>query len=112
MQVLVKFAGQSFRLLAVAVGTPKHVTPAELVKLDLQQAEARCGQLHLVGVLVLPNHVRRTSRDSITNLQDKYGLACCTCATDEMHLQAALSMCDQTLLQYAWAVGCCGMSKL
>lgn len=70
-QVLVKYAGQSFRLLALAVGTLKGVSAAELADMDLQQMEARCGPLDLVGLQVLSNNLRPGSRETITNLQEK-----------------------------------------
>lgn len=71
-QVLVKHAGQSFRLLALAVGTLKGVSAAELAEMDLQQMEARCGALDLLGLQVLSNNLRPGSKETIANLQDKY----------------------------------------
>lgn len=70
-QVLVKHAGRSFRLLALAVGTLKGVSAAELAEMDLQQMEARCGALDLLGLQVLSNNLRPGSKETITNLQDK-----------------------------------------
>ena len=71
LQVLVEYAAQSFRLLALAVGTLKNTSAAEAAVLDQQQAEARCGPLKLLGLLVLSNHLRPTSQQTITNLQDR-----------------------------------------
>ena len=85
MQVLVKYAGQSFRLLALAVGTLKGVSAAELAEMDLQQLEARCGALDLVGLQVLSNNLRPGSKETITNIQEKYVMmckmvfSCCAC---------------------------------
>ena len=70
--MLVEYAGKSFRLLALAVGTLQGVSATELAEWDLQQAEARCGPLDLLGLQVLSNHLRPGSKETITNLQDKY----------------------------------------
>lgn len=86
LQVLVKYAGQSYRLLALAVGLLEGVTAAELAKLDQQHAEALCGPLHFLGLQLLSNHLRPSSRETILNLQDRCPLhslqvwhVCSTC---------------------------------
>ena len=71
LQAFVKYAGESLRLSALAVGTLEGVSPAELAGLDLAQVEARCGPLDLLGLQVLSNHLRPGSRETVTNLQDK-----------------------------------------
>ena len=71
LQVLVEYAGQSFRLLALAVGVMKRVSAAELAGMDQQQAEAPCGPLDLLGLQVLSNHLRPGSRETVINLRDK-----------------------------------------
>lgn len=71
LQVLVEYAGKSFRLLALAFGVMKGVSAAELAGMDQQQAEARCGPLNLLGLQVLSNHLRPGSRETVTNLRDK-----------------------------------------
>jgi len=71
LQVLAQYAGQSFRLLAVAGGTLSHVSPAELAGMDQQQAEARCGPLDLLGLQVLSNRLRPSSQETITHLRDR-----------------------------------------
>lgn len=76
VQVLVEFAGQSFRILAMAAGMLHGVTAAELASLDQQQAEARCGPMDLLGMLVLSNHLRPSSRPTIAALQDRCARAC------------------------------------
>lgn len=85
-QVLVQYAGQSFRLLALAVGTLQGVTAAELADMDLQQLEARCQHLDLLALQVLSNRLRPGSKETITNLQEKYAVPnvqivaeCCIC---------------------------------
>ena len=65
-------AGQSYRLLALAVGELKDVTPAELASMTQQDAEALAGPLDLTGLLVLSNDLHSASKDTIANLQDKY----------------------------------------
>ena len=79
LQMLVKHAGQSYRLLALAVGVLEGVTAAQLASLDQQQAEALCGPLHFLGLQLLSNHLRATSRETILNLQDR--CACPMCKT-------------------------------
>ena len=66
-----KYAGQSFRLIALAVGSLRGTEPGEVEGLGQQQAEARCGPMDLLGLLVLSNELRPRSRDTITNLQDQ-----------------------------------------
>ena len=76
MQVLVQYAGQSFRLLALAAGTLHGTTVAELAGMDQQQAEARCGPMDLLGMLVLSNQLREDSRAAIAALQDRFARLC------------------------------------
>ncbi|KAL0028992.1 hypothetical protein WJX77_010388 [Trebouxia sp. C0004] len=70
-QVLAQYAGQSFRLLAVACGALSNVSPAELACMDQQQAEARCGPLDLLGLQVLSNRLRPSSQQTVTHLRDR-----------------------------------------
>lgn len=77
LQVLVEYAGQSFRLLALAVGTLSNVSAAELAGMDQQQAEACCGPLDLLGLQVLSNHLRPSSRQTVTNLKDRCAAQYC-----------------------------------
>lgn len=76
LQVLAQYAGQSFRLLAVASGALSNVSPAELAGMDQQQAEARCGPLDLLALQVLSNRLRPSSQQTVTHLRDR----CVTCA--------------------------------
>ena len=71
LQVLAKYAGQSFRLLAVAGGVLSNVSPDELAGMDQQQAEARGGPLNLLGLEVLSNCLRPSSQQTVTNLRDR-----------------------------------------
>ena len=77
LQVLAEYAGQSFRLLAVATGALRNVSPDVLAGMDQQQAEACCGPLDLLGLQVLSNHLRPTSRLTVTNLRDRSATSAC-----------------------------------
>ena len=70
-QIKVEYAAQSFRLLALAVGTLGHVTSEDLAHMTQQDAEAMVGRMDMLGLLVLSNQLHAVSRDTITNLQDK-----------------------------------------
>jgi len=71
LQVLVEYAAQSFRLLALAVGELRHVTSEELAHMTQQDAEAMAGRMDMLGLLVLSNHLHPSSKETITSLQDK-----------------------------------------
>ena len=71
LQVMVEYAAQSFRLLALAVGELGHVTPEEVTHMTQQDAEAIAGHMDLLGLLVLSNPLHAASKDTITSLQDK-----------------------------------------
>lgn len=101
-QVLVKYAGQSFRLLALAVGTLQGVTAAELADMDLQQLEARCQPLDLLALQVLSNRLRPGSRDTITKLQEKYAVL-------DMQILAVCCICMKT---YAVAAPCTASKRM
>lgn len=64
-----EYAGQSFRLLALAVGTVRHVNHAEVAEMTQPDAEALAGPMELLGVLVLSNHLHPSSKDTILQLQ-------------------------------------------
>ena len=64
-------AGQSYRLMALAVGELKDITTAELAGMTQQDAEALAGPLDLTGLLVLSNDLHPASKDTISDLQDK-----------------------------------------
>ena len=82
LQVLAKYAGQSFRLLAVAGGVLSNVSPDELAGMDQQQAETRCGPLNLLGLEVLSNCLRPSSQQTVTNLRDRSG----TCTAHQFYM--------------------------
>ena len=62
--------------MALAVGTLRNVTAAELMSMDQQQAEAWCEGLHLLGLLVLSNHLHHASKDTISKLQNRSASIC------------------------------------
>jgi len=102
LQVLAQYAGQSFRLLAVAGGILSHVSPAELAGMDQQQAEARCGPLDLLGLQVLSNCLRPSSQQTITHLRDRSAIcAFCYCYLVIIGLlfKAYPNGCQQVLLR-------------
>lgn len=74
--MLVEYAEHSFRLMALAVGTLRDVTAAELMNMDQQQAERRCEGGHLLGLLVLSNHLHHASKDTISKLQNRSASIC------------------------------------
>ncbi len=71
LQVLVEYAAQSFRLLALAVGQLQNVTSEELAHMTQQDAELMAGRMDMLGLLVLSNHLHPSSKDTVTSLQDK-----------------------------------------
>ncbi|DBA77185.1 TPA: hypothetical protein ACH3X1_009759 [Trebouxia sp. C0004] len=73
VQVVDKYSGQSYRLLALAGGVVHGVGKLNLAVMSQQQLEARAGSLDLLGLFVLSNHLRHDSRACITHLQDRWG---------------------------------------
>ena len=69
-QVVDDYSSKGYRLLAMAVGTLPTLNEADLSGLSQQQLEMRCSQIELLALVVLTNHVRPDSRDTITQLQD------------------------------------------
>lgn len=66
-----EYAGQSFRLMALAVGTLKHASHADVTNMSLPDAERWAGPMHVLGLLVLSNHVHASSKETISQLQNK-----------------------------------------
>ncbi len=71
LQVLVEYAAQSFRLLALAVGQLQNVTSEELAHMTQQDDKLMAGRMDMLGLLVLSNHLHPSSKDTVTSLQDK-----------------------------------------
>ena len=91
--MLAHYAGQSFRLLAVAGAVLSDVSPAELAGMDQEQAEARCGPLNLLGLQVLSNRLRPSSRQTVTNLRDRSATRLCTGLLSLSSLSLRRSVC-------------------
>ena len=77
---MLKYAGQSFRLLALAAGTLRHVTAERLASMSQQEAEAECDHMDLLALLVLSNSAHTSSRPAISSLQERYTHIAFTCA--------------------------------
>lgn len=75
VQVLLDYASQSFRLMAIAAGPLKTVNAANVADMDLLQAERCCGPMELLGLLVLSNKLHPASEPTIRALQER--CACC-----------------------------------
>ena len=69
-QVVDDHSSRSFRLLAFAAGVVHGVEQLDLESMSLQQLEGWCN-LHLLGLVVLSNHLRPESTATISELQDK-----------------------------------------
>ena len=80
MQVVLEYAGQSFRLLALAAGTLRRVTAERLASMSQQDAEAECDHMDLLALIVLSNSAHSSSRPAITGLQERYTRTAFTCA--------------------------------
>ena len=70
MQVIDDFSGRSFRLLAMAKGVLRG-DPQALMLMSQEQLERRVKDFELLGLLVLSNHLRSDSIDTITALQQQ-----------------------------------------
>ena len=90
MQVVLEYAGQSFRLLALAAGTLRRVTAERPASMSQQEAEAECGHMDLLALLVLSNSAHSSSRPATTSLQERYTRAAFTCAIAARNLVSCL----------------------
>lgn len=82
-QVVDQHASQSHRLLAVACGVLHNVAKLDLASMSLQALEQCAGHMELLGLVVMTNHVRADTKDTISHLQDRYaspGSLLCVCA--------------------------------
>ena len=57
--------------MALAVGTLTDVSNDRLVSMHQQEAEACCGDMTLLDLLVLSNAAHRSSRATVTTLQER-----------------------------------------
>ena len=72
VQVVDEYASQSYRLLAIAWGPLHDVAKLDLASMPLQALERRAGHMDLLGLVVMTNHLRADSKDTISHLQDRY----------------------------------------
>lgn len=66
-----EWSGQSFRVLAIALASIAHVDKLSLSGMSQQQVEERAGNLELVGLVILSNHVNPDSKATVQQLQDR-----------------------------------------
>lgn len=70
-QVVDEYAAQSFRLLALAKGVVTGMDRKVLSLMSQEEVEKHVNQFELLGLLVLSNHLRPDSQDTITQLQQQ-----------------------------------------
>ena len=75
VQVVDDYASKSFRLLAVAFGSLRDVAKLDLASMPLQALERHAGHMDLLGLVVMTNHLRTDSKETISHLQDRYDQA-------------------------------------
>ena len=66
-----ELSSKAFRLMALAMGVLPDISKLDLQHMTQQQLEKRAHKLELLGLIVLTNHVRPDSRQTVTELQDK-----------------------------------------
>lgn len=71
MKVIDDYSGRSFRLLAMAKGVLKGYDQQGLVLMSQEQLERRVKAFELLGLLVLSNHLRSDSIDTIAALHQQ-----------------------------------------
>lgn len=72
VQVVNSYASQGFRLLSIAVGVVHGTSKMDFTSMSLPVLEKQAGHMHLLGLVVMTNHLRPDSRDTITHLQNRY----------------------------------------
>ena len=71
LQVVDDYASRSFRVLAIACAPLPHVANLDLASMPLQALERCAGHMDLLGLVVMSNHLRADSKDTISHLQDR-----------------------------------------
>ena len=74
LQVTDELSSNAFRLMALAVGVLPKVANLDLQQMSQQQLERRAEKLEMLGLIVLTNHIKPDSKNTVTELQDKYTL--------------------------------------
>lgn len=85
MQVTNELSSKAFRLMALAVGVLPRLSKLDVHRLSQKQLEKHATKLELLGLIVLTNPIKPDSRNTVTELQDKYGSThlcthCCLCS--------------------------------
>lgn len=76
-QVVDDYSSNSFRLLAMAMGTIQNASELNLAHMTPQQVEASATNMRLLSLIVLTNNVRPDSKETIAHLQDGYACTLC-----------------------------------
>lgn len=63
------YSSMGYRVLAMAVGTLPQLKDADLPQLSQQQLEMQCSQIELLALVVLTDHLRPDSRETVSQLQ-------------------------------------------
>ena len=71
LQVVDAMSGQSFRLLALAKGVVVGTDREALSCMTQEQLESHAQSFKLLGLLVLSNHLKHDSKDTISQLQQQ-----------------------------------------
>ena len=69
-QVVDDWSAQSYRVLAIALAEVRHVNKLNLASMSQQDVEECAGQLSLVGLIILSNHVNADSKETIRQLHE------------------------------------------
>lgn len=67
-----EWSAQSFRLLAVALAEVRNVNRLPLAGMSQQDVEFHAGNLSLVGLIILSNHVNGDSKETVQQLQERW----------------------------------------
>jgi len=81
--VVDQHASQSHRLLALACGVLHNVANLDLASMPLEALEQCAHHMELLGLVVMTNHVRADTKETISHLQDRYAIPeslLCVCA--------------------------------
>ena len=108
VQVRDDFSSNSFRMMAMAVGTIHNAHQLDLLHMTQQQIEAHVIHLDLLCLMVLTNSIRPDSEDTIHQLQHECAhwrrpaVLCCA----ELELACCAALCC-TVMRCAGIVLCC-----
>ena len=69
-QLVDGWSGQSYRVLAVAMADLPHLACLDLPRMTQQQVEDQAGPFHLLGLIILSNHINPQSKATVKQLQE------------------------------------------